>query len=94
MLNKSAQTCAMESGGGMKMMSVAAAPIVARCKNDPQRSALLFNNAADAHAHYISLLRNGSDALICPNEANGGACVCEVRSALSAMEGGIPAAMP
>jgi len=64
----------------MEMASGFTAPIVANCKHDPQRRALLFKNAADAVLYYISLLRNGTDTLICPDEDGGGACVCEVHA--------------
>ena len=59
------------------------APTVACCRNDPQRRALLFRNADDAREYYFSLLRNGTDALLCP--VDDSTCVCEV-SALSATE--------
>ena len=61
------------------------APKVCPCLDDPQRRALYFTNAVDARQYHLSLLRNGTDALICVSEDGGGACVCEVRQ-LSADE--------
>ena len=61
------------------------APSVECCKNDPQRRALQFRSLEDAQQYHASLLRNGTDALLCPNEDGAGACVCEVRQ-LSADE--------
>lgn len=62
----------------MRTSSGLTVPSVACCKNDQQRRALSFNNRADAREYHLSLLRNGTDALLC-EEQNGAACVCEVR---------------
>lgn len=58
------------------------APIAILCKTDPLRRALQFSAISDAEQYHQSLLRNGSDGLICYDESGDGACVCEVRSAL------------
>lgn len=60
--------------------SIFAAPSVAACQKELPRRALRFQKSADARMYFISLLRNGTDALICPDKAGGAACVCEVRS--------------
>ena len=60
--------------------SIFAAPYVSYCQRDPQRRALRFRTSADARLYYISLLRNGTDALICPDGEGDAVCVCEVRS--------------
>ena len=55
------------------------APSVVCCKNDPARRALQFKNKDDARQYHASLLRNGTDALLCIEPDHPGACVCEVR---------------
>lgn len=55
------------------------APSVVRCRNDPERRALQFKHADDARLYHASLLRNGTDALLCVDECGLGACVCELR---------------
>ena len=55
------------------------APKVCPCLDDPARRALYFKNAVDARQYHLSLLRNGTEALICVSEDGASACVCEVR---------------
>jgi len=50
-----------------------------RCATDPERVPNRFPNMASAKRHQLSLLRNGSDAIICEGEGGTG-CVCEMRN--------------
>lgn len=67
----------------------------ARCVSDPLRRARQYARGEDAQRHYLSLLRNGTDAQLCHASTDRNACVCEVRPVseddlLAQMAEGVP----